>query len=199
MKSIQIYAIGIMGATIVLLYWLYTTEREERQRTEANQTSLLEDVNRYKTANNQNVLSIQKLTLTASEFKKYNTELTHTVKTLNLKVKRLQSATTTGTVTTTQITGIVKDSIVFRDKDELIRDTLRCIEFSDGWVTAAGCAINGTFAGTIISRDTLQQFIHRVPRKFIFIKFGTKSIRQEILCSNPHSEIEYSRYITLKK
>jgi len=199
MKSLKIYALGIMGAIIIVLFWLYTTEREERQRTEANQTALMEDVTRYKTADSLNVLSVQKLTLTNGEFKKYNTDLMQTVDKLNLKVKRLESATTTGTVTTTVINGIVRDSIIFRDKDKLIRDTLRCINFSNGWVTANGCAINGTFSGSIISRDTLQQFIHRVPRKFLFIKFGTKSIRQEILCSNPHSEIEYSRYIELKK
>ncbi|WP_350308236.1 DUF6549 family protein [Gabonibacter massiliensis] len=49
------------------------------------------------------------------------------------------------------------------------------------------------------SRDTLVQIVYRVPRKFLFIRWGTKAIRQEVISKNPYSKITYSRYIELRK
>lgn len=46
--------------------------------------------------------------------------------------------------------------------------------------------------------DTLDQAVHRVPHRFWFIKWGTKAIRQDIVCRNPYSQITYSEYIELK-
>ena len=62
-----------------------------------------------------------------------------------------------------------------------------------------GCLFNGEFSGLIVSRDTLVQVVHRVPRQWLFFKWGTKGIRQEIMSKNPHTEITYAEYIELKK
>ena len=35
------------------------------------------------------------------------------------------------------------------------------------------------------SADTLRQVVHRIPRRFLFIRWGTKALRQEIVPSNP--------------
>ena len=45
------------------------------------------------------------------------------------------------------------------------------------------------------SIDTIIQIVHRVPRKFLFIRYGTKGIRQEIVSANPHTHIVSARYI----
>jgi hypothetical protein len=47
--------------------------------------------------------------------------------------------------------------------------------------------------------DTLHQVIHRVPRKFLFIPYGTKAIRQEVWTSNPNTELVYTEYIELSR
>jgi len=52
---------------------------------------------------------------------------------------------------------------------------------------------------SLVSRDTLYQVVHRVPRRFLFIRWGTKGIRQEMVNCNPHAEITYSQYIELVK
>ena len=51
----------------------------------------------------------------------------------------------------------------------------------------------------VVSVDTLQQIVHRVPRRFLFIRWGTKAIRQEVVSSNPHTNIVYTEYIELKR
>ena len=51
----------------------------------------------------------------------------------------------------------------------------------------------------IESVDTLHQVVHRVPRRFLGIPYGTKAIRQEITSSNPHTTVVYSEYIDLRR
>ena len=37
------------------------------------------------------------------------------------------------------------------------------------------------------------------PRRFLFIRWGTKALRQEIISSNPHTRIVYSEYIRIER
>lgn len=194
--QIEIVVVVILCIGLSTLFYMWKSERKERIRTETNQNVLLQDVVRYKTSDSLNVMEVEKLTLTNREFKKYNADLMETVDKLNLKVRRLQNASSTGSVTTTDIQTIIKDSIIFMDKEKLIKDTLKCIDFSDGWVTASGCVQDGVFNGQIISRDTLQTFASRIP-KFWFM--GTKGVKLTVISSNPHTIIEYHKEIDLKK
>ena len=49
------------------------------------------------------------------------------------------------------------------------------------------------------STDTLRQVVHRIPRRFLFIRWGTKALRQEIVPSNPHTRIVYSDYVKFER
>jgi len=51
----------------------------------------------------------------------------------------------------------------------------------------------------VTSTDTLRQIVHRVPRRFLFIRWGTKAIRQEIVSTNPHTRIVYTEYIDMRR
>ena len=115
---------------------------------------------------------------------------------LGLQVKRLQAASKTETQTKVEIQTVVKDSIIYRNG---ILDSLKRIEWRDPWVSVEGTLKKDSLNLNVTSVDTLYQFIHRVPHKFWFIKWGTKAIRQEITTSNPHSKIVYTEYIELKK
>ena len=198
MKNIVVYISILLLFSSAFSTWLYKQEKEERKRLGANQAALLEDVKRYKTKDSLNVVSIQKLTLTNKEFEQYNAELADRVKELGIKVKRLQSVSSTGTSTRTEIKTEVKDSIIFRDKERLVMDTMKCIKYLSPYLSMQGCVNKGMFEGLIESRDTIDQVVHRVPRKFLFLRYGTKGIRQEIYSRNPHTVIDYSTYIELK-
>lgn len=67
------------------------------------------------------------------------------------------------------------------------------------WVHIEGEVRRDTLLLDYHSIDTLHQIVHRVPRKFLFLRFGTKAIRQEIVSSNPHTKIVYSEYIELRR
>ena len=169
--------------------------KKERDRLENNQTALLSDVEYYKTESGKNAASVQKLELTKSELEKHCIDLTQTVKDLGIKVKRLQSASTTVTKTEVEIQTVVHDSIVYRDRPVI----LKTINWKDPWIKLDGILDGDDFSAKIQSIDTLNHIAHRVPKKFLFFRFGTKAVRLEVVNKNPHSQIVYTEYIELKK
>jgi len=194
--KIELIVGGALLILVISLGVMWKHERKERIRTEGNQNALLKDNVRFKTADSLNVLQNERLTLTNRELRKSNLGLADEAKNLGVKVRRLENAQTTATQTTTDVQGVVRDSIIYRDKERLIKDTLRCIDFSDGWVTAEGCVDNGVFNGVIVSKDTLINLAERIPR---FLWFGTKAIRQTIYSKNPHTVIQYNQVVQLKR
>ena len=169
--------------------------KKERDRLENNQTALLSDVEYYKTESGKNAASVQKLELTKSELEKHCIDLTQTVKDLGIKVKRLQSASTTVTKTEVEIQTVVHDSIVYRDRPVI----LKTINWKDPWIKLDIILDGDDFSAKSESIDTLKHMAHRVRKKFLFFRFGTKAVRLEVVNKNPHSQIVYTEYIELKK
>jgi hypothetical protein len=170
--------------------------RTDRNRLSDNQRTLLADIEFYRTKDSLSVASVERLTLTNREFRKYAGELKKTVEELNLKVKHLQSASQSATETKYLVKTEIRDSIIIRPGKT---DTLSCINYQDPYLTFSGSITGKQFSGLIQSRDTIIQLIHRVPRRLWFIRWGTKAIRQEIISRNPYSRIAYTEYIELKK
>ena len=197
MNKYLVYLSALLLVAVMALSWLYKIEKREKQRLANNQEALLTDMETYKTEAGKNAASVLRLELSKSELEKYNKDLTQTVSDLKIKISRIQSASTTATSTDYSITTPVRDSIVYRDR--LIPDTLKRITYNDTWLDLDGTIQKGIFSGNIQSRDTLVQIIHRIPKKFLFFKWGTKAIRQEVTTKNPHSKIVYTQYIELKR
>ncbi len=172
--------------------------KDDRSRLSNNQRSLLEQVSFYRTKDSLNAASIERLTLTTNELKSYFPQLVETIKNLDIKVKRLQSVAQTATAASYPITTLVRDSIVYRRDTIEKRISLKCIDFSNPYIRLSGCEEGGVFKGSISTVDTLVQVVHRVPRKFWFIKWGTKAIRQEVVSKNPYTSIVYSEYVELR-
>jgi len=168
----------------------------ENKRLSDNQAALLEGVEYYRTKSDLSAASVAQLTLTNSELKQHYNDVVKEAEDLNLEVKRLESASRTASETVYKTVTEWKDSIIYVEGKP---DTIRCIEYSDTWLSFAACEIGGVMETNIKSRDTLVQFVHRVPRRFLFFKFGTKAIRQEVMLKNPNSTITYTEYIKLKR
>lgn len=170
---------------------------QEKDRLTLNQEALMEEVAFYQTEAGKSAASVQTLELKSAELERYNQDLTKTISDLNIKLKRVEATATTATQTSIEIRTVVKDSIVYVDSSLM---KLPAIKWTDPWVNVDGVILpDSTVDLNIQSVDTLYQVIHRVPKKFWFIKYGTKAIRQEIVSSNPHTKIVYSEYIELSK
>lgn len=180
--------------TLLAVAWEHSND--ECKRLEKNQTGLLEQIGYYKTKAGKSAASVQELTLTKQEVEAHCIELTKMVDELGIKLKRVQHASTTALDSKVVIHTIVKDSIVYVNNTT---DTIKSFTWSDDWTDIAGTLNDEEAKIAIHSVDTLRQIVHRVPKRFLWFKFGTKAIRQEIVSSNPHNKIIYSDYISVTK
>lgn len=167
----------------------------ENQRLTRNQHALLSDVQLYRTRANESAASTEVLELQLDEFREHRAEDAKRIKELNIRLRRAESFALSATQSNYASTLPLRDTIILRDT---IRDTIRVFEGGDRWSTIRGIINLDSITYSLHSVDTLYQVVHRVPRKFWFIRFGTKAIRQEIVSSNPHTQLVYSEYIELK-
>ena len=78
-------------------------------------------------------------------------------------------------------------------------DTLRHFRWQDPWVRVEGIIRRDSVQCRICSVDTLRQVVHRIPHRFLFIRWGTKALRQEIVSTNPHTRIVHAEYLRLER
>lgn len=191
-KYLLIFLSFLLCLSIGLSYSL-KRQREETARLVANQRTLLEKVEFYRVGDSLSAAGVERLLLTTHEFERHFADLRATVADLRIRLGRLQSVAATATEARYEVKAVLRDSLVLRDSVAL----LKCLEVHTPYLDVAGCMDGKRFEGTIFSRDTLVQVIHRIPHQFWFIRWGTKAIRQEIVSRNPHSRITYSEYIEL--
>lgn len=170
----------------------------EQQREKSNNQALLQSVNYYKTEAEKSAASVQILRLRCGEFEELRAADAEKIRQMGLKIRRLESAANSVTQTKLEVVVPIRDTVVIRDTVKTI-DTLRLFRWQDSWVTIDGVIDSDSVACTLRSVDTLHQVVYRVPRRFWFIKFGTKAFRQHIVSSNPHSEIVYTEYVKIEK
>ena len=185
----------LLAATSV---YIYKRAAGEIHRLQQNQEALLQngDVRIGQTPEKHNFASVPQLTLRLSEFRRSNDSLLQVVRELKIKSRRLQALTSAAAHTAISVNTPLRDSIVTISGQT---DTLPCLHHSDPWITLDGCISDSRFLGVIESRDTLIHVLHRIPRKFLFFRFGTKAVRLEVLSRNPHTKITHARYINLTK
>ena len=193
MKKFIFIAFAVLIGAIIILSNFLKKEKAENKRLNGNQKSLLEGVETYRFRDSLSAISVERLLLTKKEYERNFEDQKKIIDDLKIKVKRLQSVSETGTVIKYDIKTQIRDSIVMRDS----LTVLKCIELHTPYLDVSGCIEDETFSGSIITRDTLFQVIHRVPYRFWFIKWGTKAIRQEIVSKNPNSRISYNKYIEI--
>lgn len=190
-KFFVVVAIVATLATIVCGY-VIASLCEERDRLRANQEALLSDVELYRTRANKSAASVDVLQLTLDEFKEHRAADALRIEELGIKLRRAESYAKSATLSTYEERLPLRDTII-------LRDTVRIFEGGDVWNSMSGSVTKDSIAYSLHSVDTLHQVVHRVPRKFLFFRFGTKAIRQEIVSSNPHTELVYSEYIEFPK
>lgn len=195
MKKVFIISLVIAVLAIAVEFIAIGKLSHEEARYKANQTALLAEIEHYKTESGKNAVSVEKLTLTYNELKRNYEDVCKTADDLKIKVKRLQSVTNTSTETKVEVKAPIHDTIVIHDG---VIDKLSTFDWRDPWTDVRGIIENDSVNLNIQSTDTLVQFVHRVPHKFWFIKWGCKAIRQDIVSKNPHTNIVYTNYIELK-
>lgn len=195
MKRITFTIIGVLIALLIAAVIGLRKERAEKERFKANQTALLAQVDYWATENEKSAADVLKLTLTVNELENSNAQLKATADELGIKLKRVQSASTSATKTEIKVVTQVRDSIVYRDS---IITPIKVFSWRDAWTDVNGVIERDSVDLSIQSVDTLTTIVHKVPHKFWFIKWGCKAIKQTVVSSNPHTKITYTEYIEVK-
>lgn len=196
--------IAVILLLLVALGWQGSrlrTVKAERNAYRSNTETLLSETERYRTRDSLSAISIRSLELKLSEFERFRAEDAALIRTLRADRQRLEQVTTAQLQTIYDLQGRVKDSIVYRDN--LITDTLRCINIAGQWFDLHGCADrSGGFSGTFVNRDSLVYVEYVIPKRFLGFLWKTKRIkerRQEIVSRNPHTVITSAEFITIRK
>lgn len=203
MNRITIYGCAFFALLTALMASAYLNERTERKRLAGNQETLLHRLNdsieHYRTRSNDYAASVRILQLSKSELEKNCSSLADEIHDMGIKLKRVEAAAAASTFTNVQIITKVRDSLIYvRDSSGIHIDSVKRLSWQDPWVTLSGELRGDDLTASIESRDTLFQVIHRVPKKFLFFRWGTKELRQEIKTSNPHNKIVYSEFVKIK-
>lgn len=172
--------------------------KQEKQRLAANIESLTTGTEQYITEAGKQAARAQQLELTTGELKQQCADLQARLEDMGIKNKYLQRAVSASTQMSAKVDTVIRDSIVY--VPQLARlDTLQVLRWADAWVRLDGIIRAGRFTGDITSQDTLTVAVHRVPKKFWFIKWGTKRIDVSVASSNPHTEIKAVQCVEIRK
>lgn len=184
-------AVALLAALVVSLVVVhrYAQENESLRR---NQHALMQSVMLYRTKADESAARVEALELSVAEFKEYRARDAEAIRSLGIRLRRAESYAVSATRSLYEVAMPLRDTIILRDT---VRDTVRLFATEDRWSRVEGVVWGDSLNFALHSVDTLRQVIHRVPRKFLFIRYGTKGIRQEIWSSNPHTELVYTEYV----
>lgn len=174
--------------------------RREIDRLQNNQIALNAQITRYRSRSGDEAAATQALRLRCAEYEQLRADDARRIRELGIRLRRLEAAATLVSQQQTRLTAPLHETVFVRLRDTvLVRDTVRLFRWEDAWCRVEGSVTADSVSCRIASIDTLRQIVHRVPRKFLFIRWGTKALQQEILSSNPHTQIVYAEYVQLAR
>lgn len=199
----------IFALTAFMATWAYFNLKTDRDRLKENQNILLHngkvDIKRTNTGLSQ--ASVTALTLRSSEFRQSGDTLLQVAKSAGIKTSRISEAATASTTTSVEFKTRIFQTIVH----DTVRDTVARslttflpsrqlqLSWNDPWVSLSGTITDSMFHGSITAVDTLDIIVHRIPKRFLFFRFGCKQVRMDIISRNPHTRLTYARYYQLVK
>jgi hypothetical protein len=199
---ITIVLLAIAACTIWRQHSLINKIKEVCEVYKMNTESLMKDVTSYKVSDSLNAAKVSALKLTLEEYKKYRPGDVSVIKTLKVKHRDLQSATTASLVTRGKITGFIKDSMYVPPDCTAVK-TIRCIDISDNWFSLKGCENEkGQFEGEYISKDSLIIVATVQYKRFLNFLWKTNKVKNrevDIVSKNPHTKITGFEYIEIEK
>lgn len=199
-KLTTILVVGHVLALASALTWTCQLKRENG-RLKQNQALLLKGeqarMEHKRTKDGRNAMAIEALTLRVSELSRSGDSLLNVTHTLGIRNRRLEEMARAAYRTQTPIRTVVRDSVVRLISGRT--DTLPCLTYHDPWLSFSGCLRADSFIGQIHCVDTLDIVVHRIPRRFLFFRWGCKAVKMEAVGRNPHTHLTYLKYVRFTK
>lgn len=198
-RHLFLYAVAVtLVAGVLLRGWLRATD--EKERLQQNQQALMANLQEREQSLDSCYASVEVLRLRCREFERLCRADADTIRSLGIRLRRVEAVARQVMTTQVDVRVPMVDSVRIVHRDTaVVFDTLRRFEWSDPWVKVVGEIERDSVRCVLQSVDTLRQIIHRVPRRFLFFRWGTKAVRQEIRSSNPHTRLCYSEYLVIER
>ena len=196
MKKILFWAAAVALVAIVVSGFIIAHLARENERLRRNESALRHGVELYRTESGRSAAAVEALEMEVAEFRELHRDAAKEIASLGIRLRRAESVARSVAVTTLTDTVVVRDTIVVRDT---VAVAVRHFAAADAWSRVEAILFGDSVQYAVRTIDTLHQVVHRVPRRFLFIPYGTKAIRQEVWSSNPNVKLVYTEYIELPK
>ena len=198
-KITAIAAFSILCLLIVFLLRYNAKLREENGILNRNVSVLTTQNVAYRPESGKSAMKAEELNLTLRQYRNTLQGKDSTIKDLKQSIKDLKSNTSIQTSTEIEFSGSLRDSIIIRDS--LVVDTMKCVNMRSKWLDLSGCIdSNGTFAGTTVTRDSLEILNIEHRKRFLWFRLKKVKYREFIVTSkNPHTEITGFNVTTIIK
>lgn len=198
-KITAIAAFSILCLLIVFLLRYNAKLREENGILNRNVSVLTTQNVAYRTESGKSAMKAEELNLTLRQYRNTLQGKDSTIKDLKQSIKDLKSNTSIQTSTEIEFSGSLRDSIIIRDS--LVVDTIKCVNMRSKWLDISGCIdSNGAFAGTTVTRDSLEILNIEHRKRFLWFRLKKVKYREFIVTSkNPHTEITGFNVTTIIK
>lgn len=198
-KITAIAAFSFLCLLIVCLLRYNAKLREENGILDRNVSVLTTQNVAYRTESGKSAMKTDELNLTLRQYRNTLQGKDSTIKDLKQSIKDLKSHTSIQTSTESVFSGSLRDSIIIRDS--LVIDTMKCVNIRSKWLDLSGCIdSNGTFAGTTVTRDSLEILNIEHRKRFLWFRLKKVKYREFIVTSkNPYTEITGFNVTTIIK
>lgn len=181
------FVLAAMSIALNFTYNEYRIQKSETERQKSNVEVLNKNFKSYKNAHGQSVAQVEALKYTVKELKNNENDLYRKLKANKIDPKRVKSVAQVATTSHIEI----KTEIQYVD-------TNKCFSYENDYYTVNGCFDKDSAAVVVETRDSLDIIPEIVPKRFLFIKYGVKGVKLNVISNNPFSKIVYSKYIEIK-
>lgn len=207
-KNLYLAIIIAIISVVVILFWQRMRIRrltDECSRYRTNTTTLLEDVETYKTRDGLNAAKVGELEIKLSQYEKYRAEDAALILTLQTENRDLAAVSKVQTETINQLRGQLRDTVVVQT---VPGDTVwlevpaKKIDIAEPYIELHGYATDKEFVGAVTTRDTLLITETVKYKRFWGFLWKTNKIKNrefDIVSRNPYTQINDFEVVTIEE
>lgn len=169
----------------------------EKETYESNSSALLSDIKRMQIDSTTNAVDVKVLKLTLDEFKQHRVKDAEEISKLKVKLKDLQVVAKHNMEVDAKIDAVIRDTLVLRDT---LLQKMQSVHMVTPYIQISGIIEDDRLSGNIHLPVNIHQSVWiEYKHRFLWFRWGTKTIHQTIMTDNPHVKINYSEVIQLRK
>ena len=195
MRKGLIIAVTILIVVVTVLSYLLDKERKESKRVSDNQTALITGLEHRRTKDSSEIASSFVITLELEEYKRLYSAQCDSIKDMGYNPKRVTSVHDVKSETAIEIEAPIISKPIRVGTDTIV---VSCFDFKTKYFDLKGCVIDSVFKGRADIRADIEIIGHRVPKRFWFIKWGTKAVKVDVISKDKKCTITHNRYIELR-